>query len=175
MWIFGYGSLVWKPGFDFEEVQTGYIQGWARRFWQGSTDHRGVPNAPGRVVTLVARQDEITWGRVYRIPVAKSARILEVLDIREQGGYDRLHIPVYREGGVVVAEEALVYRATEENPEFLGEDEVAKMAKQILGSVGPSGTNIEYLLELHDALKMLNVQDQHIDDLVRAVRALEQQ
>ena len=175
MWIFGYGSLVWKPGFDFEEVQTGYIQGWARRFWQGSTDHRGVPNAPVRVVTLVARQNEITWGRVYRIPVAKSARILEVLDIREQGGYDRLHIPVYGEGGVVVAEEALVYRATEENPEFLGDDEVAKMAKQILGSVGPSGTNIEYLLELHDALKMLNVQDQHIDDLVRAVRALEQQ
>lgn len=173
MWIFGYGSLVWKPDFDFEEVRTGYIQGWARRFWQGSTDHRGVPNAPGRVVTLVAHHDEITWGRVYRIPVSKSEGILEALDIREQGGYDRLCVPVYDKKGVVVAKDALVYRATEENPEFLGGDDVTKMAKQILQAVGPSGTNIEYLLELHHALKMLNVQDHHIDDLVREVRALE--
>ncbi len=173
MWIFGYGSLIWRPGFDFDEVQTGYIRGWARRFWQGSTDHRGVPNAPGRVATLVPLAGEITWGRAYRIRPSDSSQILKKLDIREQGGYDRLQIPVYTADGAVVTTEALMYRATEENPEFLGEGQIEDIAKQILRSVGPSGTNVEYLLELHHALERLNVQDQHIDTLVKAVRKLE--
>lgn len=173
MWIFGYGSLIWRPGFEFDEVQTGYIRGWSRRFWQGSTDHRGVPNAPGRVVTLVRAPDDVTWGRVYRICPAEATRVLADLDVREQGGYDRKNVPVFAEDGEVVTPDALLYRATEQNPEFLGEGKMEDMAKQILRSVGPSGTNVEYLLELHHALERLNIRDQHIDDLVRAVRKLE--
>ena len=56
--IFGYGSLVWRPDLPHTEAHDGYIVGWVRRFYQGSPDHRGTPERPGRVATLLRAADE---------------------------------------------------------------------------------------------------------------------
>jgi cation transport regulator ChaC len=88
LWIFGYGSLVWRPAFAHVERRAGYVRGFRRRFWQGSSDHRGVPHAPGRVVTLLPGEpDERCFGTAYRVAPGREAEVLDKLDVRERGGY----------------------------------------------------------------------------------------
>ncbi|KFY31339.1 hypothetical protein V493_01196, partial [Pseudogymnoascus sp. VKM F-4281 (FW-2241)] len=98
-WLFGYGSLIWKPPPHYDQRLTGYITNYIRRFWQESHDHRGTPAHPGRVVTLLTREHWTTlsasdvhaapdrvWGAAYHIPASRAAEVREYLDIREING-----------------------------------------------------------------------------------------
>ena len=168
LWVFGYGSLVWRPAFPYAHREPAYILGWKRRFWQGSTDHRGVPGAPGRVVTLLPHDGAQCWGMAYAVSPEHAPSVLALLDHREKGGYARLRLELHLRGEGAVPD-GLVYCATPDNPNYLGPAPVHDIAAQVVSAVGPSGPNPEYVLRLRDALEEIGVEDQHVRALAREV------
>ncbi len=164
MWIFGYGSLIWKPNFDFQDKTPGLLRGFERRFYQGSPDHRGTPDDPGRVVTLLSAEEALTWGMAYRVEGDVAARILERLDHREKGGYQRHELPLVDpdDPDKTLIERALVYVATPDNPHYLGYAEPRAIARHVAASTGPSGPNRDYVLRLAESLRRHGVHDPHV-------------
>lgn len=156
VWLFGYGSLIYKVDFPFLEQQPASIEGWVRRFWQGSHDHRGTLEAPGRVVTLIEQPGAMCKGIAYRV----SPDVFEHLDHREKNGYLRFSTAMTFNDGR--QQRGLVYIATEDNEAFLGHAPEADIAHQIARAAGPSGRNDEYLLKLAQALRHLGDDDPHV-------------
>jgi len=157
-WVFGYGSLIWKQDFPYFDSRPARIAGWARRFWQGSHDHRGTPDDPGRVVTLV--ESPGTWcdGRAFLV----GPEVFDHLDHREKNGYAHLDVEIHcadqRFRGVT-------YHAPMGNPAFLGDAPLEEVVEQIIRCCGESGRNLDYVLELARSLRALGVQDAHVFEL----------
>lgn len=164
-WVFGYGSLIWRQDFPFLDARPGYITGWERKFWQGSHDHRGIPERPGRVVTLIESPGVRCHGRAFLI----EPDVFEHLDHREKNGYQRFDEAIHFADG---SEPGVVYIAPVDNHAFLGEATAEEIARQICRSSGPSGDNSDYLLKLAQSLRDLGVNDPHVFQLERILRRL---
>lgn len=158
LWVFGYGSLLWKAGFDYDERLVGYIKGYRRVFYQANTDHRGTAAYPGRVVTLEAIEGAITY-----------------LDLREQEYDQKEHVNFYTADCLETPTvcNVLVYIGSSDkfkNRFWAGPAPLDEMAKQIARAVGPSGPNYEYLFRLEECLHELDCVDADICELAEAVR-----
>lgn len=169
-WVFGYGSLIWRPGFPYLKSKVAAIDHRVRRFWQGSTDHRGVPGAPGRVVTLIDAPGERCWGRAFALSPDQKTSILAGLDHREQGGYLRLSLALRFADGQT--RQGVTWIATADNPNYLGPADGDVIARQVVGASGPSGPNCEYVLRLEEALMRDGHPDPHVSAIARRVRDL---
>ena len=125
------------------------------------------------MATLVPADGKICFGRAFLPDAGLRDEILAQLDLREQGGYQLLSIPLHFPGGRQVWGSS--YVATSENPHYLGSDTLEAMASQILGCHGMSGSNREYLFRLADSLRSQSCVDAHVEDLVAAVLGLERE
>lgn len=163
IWLFGYGSLLYKIDFPILEQRKASVQHWVRRFWQGSHDHRGTPDAPGRVLTLVEQAGSICHGLAFRV----EPEVFEHLDHREKNGYLR-HMVTLRFANTQ-QQQGLLYVADENNAAWAGAAPIEQIASQIKHSVGPSGRNDEYVLKLASALRALDYVDEHVFSIEQAL------
>ena len=166
VWLFGYGSLIFKADFPFIERRPASIEGWSRRFWQGSHDHRGTEAAPGRVATLIQVPGAHCAGMAYLV----TPEVFGHLDHREKNGYLRLAIDINFDDTSKV--EGLVYIAAHDNAAFLGEASEQDIARQIASASGPSGPNRDYLIDLAHALRDLDKDDPHVFAIERFLAGL---
>ncbi|XP_057328904.1 putative glutathione-specific gamma-glutamylcyclotransferase 2 [Microplitis mediator] len=171
LWIFGYGSLCWNPGFEFNRSITGCIKGFERKFWQGNATHRGTKEKPGRVVTLVENKQEITYGRAFEV---KGDAALPYLNNREckLGGY-LTTITTFYSRDKKLSFPVVIYIATNDNEHWLGDAPLKDIAEQIFNSKGPSGHNVEYLLRLANFMHRCipEAYDDHLFTLETLVRS----
>ena len=165
-WVFGYGSLIWKQDFPYLDSKPARIRGWERRFWQGSHDHRGLPDDPGRVVTLVESPASWCDGRAFLVDPG----VFEHLDHREKNGYAHLDVTIYFSTSEV---RGVTYHAPPDNPAFLGDAPVAEIVEQIARCRGESGRNLDYVLELAQSLRALGTDDAHVFHLEERLRSLQ--
>lgn len=167
VWLFGYGSLLYKVDFPYRKRRPATLHGWTRRLWQGSHDHRGTPARPGWVATLVRDAGAECAGMAYRVAPAT----FECLDYREKNGYLRVAAPLAFDDGHTA--DGLVYIASDRNPAWLGYAGEAAIARDVARSAGPSGANSDYVFRLAAALRELGARDPHVFAVEAHLRALD--
>ena len=170
-WVFGYGSLMWRPGFPFAERQRAVLHGRRRAFCIYSVHHRGVPEAPGLVLGLAPGGS--VRGVAFRISQADWPGVHAYLMEREQP--TETYIESWSE--VRLADRrrvrALVFISDMAHPQWAGRLDLDSQARLIAGSEGLSGRNIDYLRDLVMHLREEQVSDKAMELLLRKVEALE--
>ncbi|AHG22094.1 transporter [Chania multitudinisentens RB-25] len=173
VWIFGYGSLMWNPVFESEEIRSATLQGWHRAFCLRLTAGRGTLAQPGRMLAL--KEGGQTIGLAFRLPEEKLREELELLWKREMvtGCYLPTWCDLTLEDGRVVT--ALVFIMNPQHPLCEEDTRYQVIAPLIANASGPLGTNAQYLFALDNELKSHGMKDECIGDLVDYVRQWLQQ
>jgi cation transport protein ChaC len=169
-WVFGYGSLIWQPGFDFADRRIATLRGYRRAFCMTSIVYRGTPEAPGLVLALDRDGDGACVGVAYRVPGEGAAATLAYLRARElvSDAYTEARLAVELEGGPAV--EALAYVSNPRHPQYRGGLSLEAQAEVITRAIGPRGRNIDYFLNTVESLEALGLHDPDLALLAEMVR-----
>ena len=170
LWVFGYGSLIWEPGFDFVERRLATLEGYRRGFCMASIRYSGTPEAPGLVLALDREAAGACRGVAYRVSEPVAAVTLDYLREREliSYAYDEARLPVRLDGGGEV--EAVTFVSNREHPQYRGGLSLDDQAEVIARAVGPRGPNSDYLLNTVASLEALGLHDPELHELAEMVR-----
>jgi cation transport protein ChaC len=166
-WVFGYGSLMWRPGFPFLERQRAVCHGRRRAFCIYSVHHRGTPQRKGLVLGL-ARGGSVR-GAAYRVAAADWPQVHAYLMEREQPTetYVEHWAAARLDDGALV--KALTFISDRSHPQWAGDLSLEAQADLIAGASGLSGRNVDYLADLVDHLRAERVRDHSMERLLHLV------
>ena len=170
LWVFGYGSLIWDPGFPVAERRIATLHGWHRSFCMRSIHHRGTVENPGLVLALDAARGASCTGVAFRVEPGHEAATLAALREREliSSAYLERVLPVTTEGGTL---DALAYVIDPDHVQYCQLDR-EDQAQIIAGAVGGRGPNRDYLWSTTAHLAELGISDPDLDWLASRVRDL---
>ena len=169
LWVFGYGSLMWRPGFAYARRCKALLRGWRRRLCVYSHVYRGSPERPGLVLGL--DRGGACPGVAFEVDAALRDETIRYLREREQvtAVYLERVAPVELECGERVL--ALTYVADRLHRQYAGGLDREAMLEYVLAGNGKSGANADYVLETHDHLRVLGVRDPDLEWLSAKLRA----
>ncbi len=157
LWVFGYGSLMWNPGFAYEESRPARIFGFHRRLCLWSKIYRGTPEKPGLVLGLAAGGS--CNGMAFRLSDENRNPQLDYLYEREMvtDAYQPVVKPVYLEDNRMVT--ALTFISRTKHPQFAPEMPLEQTVQVVKQAIGPNGTNIDYIINTVAHLDSMGIRD----------------
>ena len=172
MWVFGYGSLLWNPGFDVAESRPATLAGYARSFCMRSIHHRGTEADPGLVLALDAVEGARCRGVALAVTEGQEAETLAMLREREliSSAYVEKQLPVDFANGDRVT--ALTYVIDPGHVQYCGGLELEEQARIIARATGGRGPNAEYLFNTAEHLTSIGLHDADLDWLAGRVKAI---
>lgn len=172
MWVFGYGSLLWNPGFEVSEQVVGTLPGYARSFCMWSIHHRGTEARPGLVLALDEDTAHVCEGVALAVRQGDEAATLAYLREREliSSAYLERELDVDLVDGRRVR--ALAYVINPDHVQYCGGMPLEDQARVIAKAHGGMGPNTEYLYNTVSHLEAIGLHDPDLEWLAQRVRHL---
>ncbi|MDO8278282.1 MAG: gamma-glutamylcyclotransferase [Burkholderiaceae bacterium] len=166
LWVFGYGSLIWRPDFEFVEHRKAKVHGWHRSLKMWSRINRGTPECPGLVFALLSGGS--CRGVVFRIPRAHAPAILDALWQREMstGVYDPRWLNCATDAGAV---KALAFTLSRRSPNYTGDLGEAEYRRIFAQSRGLYGTTHDYAHHTFHGLRRHGIHDRALAQLLKLI------
>ena len=166
-WVFGYGSLIWRPGFAHVETRRARLYGYRRSLCVYSFVHRGTRERPGLVLGLDLGGSCI--GLAFRVPGELRDEVLTYLRERElvTSVYLERVLDIRLDGGETVP--AVAYIVDRQHEQYAGGLDAAHAASVIRGAIGQSGNNEDYVLSTVEHLEALGISDHWLEEVARRV------
>ncbi len=170
LWVFGYGSLIWNPGFEHEEIVIARLSNYARTFCMRSIHHRGTVENPGLVLALDPHTGASCDGLALRVTSGAEEATLKYLREREliSSAYLEKTLPVRLTSGQEV--HAVTFIIDVEHVQYCGGLAMEEQASIIANAVGGRGPNNEYLYNTTNHLEELGINDPDLEWLSARVR-----